>query len=46
MLGRVWSSLATPPSGVSWVQLGAATVFILAVALAWRQVTAYILREI
>jgi hypothetical protein len=46
MVTRIASALAQPGNGMSWAQLGAATVFVIAVALMWRQVTLYIMREI
>jgi hypothetical protein len=46
MLGRMMNSLSEPGKGMTWTQLAAATVFVLVVALAWRQVTFYIMREI
>lgn len=46
MLGRLMSSLSAPGSGLSWTQLAAATVFVITVAIAWRQVTFHIMREI
>jgi hypothetical protein len=46
MLGRMMDALSSPAKGLTWTQLAGATVFVLAVALAWRQVTFYIMREI
>jgi hypothetical protein len=46
MLSRVFSSLSAPSGGMSWKQLAAATVFVITVALLWRQVTLFIMREI
>jgi hypothetical protein len=46
MLGRLSDALKSPGGGLSWTQLAGATVFVLVVALAWRQVTFYIMREI
>ncbi len=40
------SALAAPSSGMSWAQLGAAVIFVLAVMFAWRQVTNFIMREV
>jgi hypothetical protein len=31
---------------MSWTQLAGATVFVLVVAIGWRQVTLYVMREI
>lgn len=46
MLGRIASSLSSPGGSLTWAQLAAATVFVITVAIAWRQVTLYIMREI
>ena len=46
MLGNLMDSLAAPSKSMTWTQLGAATIFVIAVAVAWRQVTLYIMREI
>ena len=46
MLGRMMDALGSPSKGMTWTQLAGATVFVLVVALAWRQVTFYIMREI
>ena len=45
MLGSVMDSLAKPSTGMTWTQLAAATVFVLVVAVGWRQITFYIMRE-
>jgi hypothetical protein len=45
MLGNVMDSLGRPSSGMTWTQLAAATVFVLVVAVGWRQITFYIMRE-
>lgn len=45
MLGSVMDSLGRPSSGMTWIQLAAATVFVLVVAVGWRQITFYIMRE-
>lgn len=45
MLGNVMDSLQRPSQGMTWTQLGAAVVFVLVVAVAWRQITFYIMRE-
>lgn len=46
MLSRMGTALTTPAQGWTWTQLAAATIFVLAVALAWRQVTQFIVREV
>jgi hypothetical protein len=46
MDSRILSSLARPTESMSWVQLGALTMFVLTVAFAWRQVTHMIMDEI
>lgn len=45
MLGNVMDSLGRPSNSMSWTQLAAATVFVLVVAVGWRQITFYIMRE-
>lgn len=45
-LTTVGSSLKQPSDAMSWTQLAAATVFVLVVAFAWRQVTLMIMREL
>lgn len=46
MLGRMMTSLSAPSGGMTWTQLAAATIFVLTVIIAWRQVTFFIMREI
>jgi hypothetical protein len=46
MLGKIMDSVHAPAPGMTWTQLGAATVFVIVVAVAWRQVTLYIMREL
>jgi hypothetical protein len=46
MLSKIASSLSSPSKTMTWTQLAGATVFVIVVALAWRQVTFYIMREI
>jgi hypothetical protein len=46
MWGDMMDTLSRPSGSMSWIQLGAATIFVLVVAVAWRQVTLYITREI
>jgi|HubBroStandDraft_2_1064218.scaffolds.fasta_scaffold2259927_1 hypothetical protein len=45
MLGSVMDSIKAPSSNMTWTQLAAATVFVLVVAVGWRQITFYIMRE-
>jgi hypothetical protein len=45
-LTQVGSTLSRPADTMSWTQLAAATVFVLLVAVAWRQVTLMIMREL
>lgn len=45
MLGKMMDSISKPSGSMSYAQLAAATIFVITVALAWRQVVAYILRE-
>lgn len=46
MLSRIMDGLKAPSDKMSWTQLAAATVFVLVVAVMWRQVTLFIMREI
>jgi hypothetical protein len=46
MLGRITSALNRPGQNMTWTQLAGATVFVLVVILAWRQVTFMIMREV
>ena len=46
MLGRMMDALKAPASGLSWTQLAGATVFVIVVALAWRQVVLWGMKEI
>lgn len=41
----IGASLKRPLDGMSWLQLAAATVFVLVVVFMWRQVTLYIGRD-
>ena len=45
MLRDVLDGLKRPSNGMTWGQLAAATVFVIVVAIGWRQVTFYIMRE-
>lgn len=45
-LSGVGMSLSAPSQDMTWTQLAAATVFVLVVAVAWRQVTLMIMREL
>jgi hypothetical protein len=40
------AALKAPAQGLTWLQLAAATVFVIVVAFAWRQVTHFIMGEI
>lgn len=46
LVTRIGNALTRPSDGMSWTQLAAATVLVLTVAVAWRQVTLFIMREI
>jgi hypothetical protein len=46
MLSRFVASLNAPSKNMTWTQLAGATVFVIVIALMWRQVTHYIMREI
>jgi len=47
LVTRTWNALQTPfGNAMTWTQLAAVTVFILVVALAWRQVVLFIAQEI
>lgn len=46
MLSNITKSLQAPSQSMTWTQLAGATVFVITVALLWRQVTLYIMREI
>jgi len=45
-LTSVGAALKSPGQDFTWTQLAAATVFVLVVAVAWRQVVHMIVREI
>jgi len=45
-LSDVNAALAAPSKSMSWSQLALATVFVLIVAVAWRQVTLMIMNEL
>jgi hypothetical protein len=40
------ATLKAPATGLSWLQLAAAVVFVIVVAFMWRQVTHFIMGEI
>jgi hypothetical protein len=40
------AAVAAPSAGMTWPQLGLAVIFVLIVALAWRQVTHFIMGEL
>ena len=46
MLAEMMDRLKAPTSGMTWTQLAGATVFVIVVALMWRQVTLFIMKEI
>lgn len=46
MLSRLATALNHPSENMTWTQLAAATVFVVVVALMWRQVTLMIMREL
>jgi hypothetical protein len=46
MLSRIGDSVARPSAGMSWPQLGASVVFVLAVLMLWRQVIRWGMQEI
>ncbi len=45
MIGKVMDTLAEPSPSMSWAQLAGATVFVITVAIAWRQVVHFIMDE-
>jgi hypothetical protein len=45
-ISHLRSSLTAPSKSMSWTQLAGATIFVMVVAVAWRQVTLIIMREI
>ena len=45
-LSRTAEAIKTPSSGMTWPQLAAATVFVVVVLIAWRQVVRFILNEV
>lgn len=45
-LSQVGVSLAQPTQGMTWLQLGAAVVFVAAVLMLWRQVVRWGMDEI
>jgi len=47
LISRIGTALDTPfSSSMTWTQLAAVVVFIMCVALAWRQVVLFIAQEI
>jgi hypothetical protein len=46
MLSKLMDSLSEPSKSMTWTQLAGAVVFVITVALIWRQVVLYIMREI
>ena len=45
-LTSLGTTLAAPSKNFTWTQLAGMTVFVLVVAVAWRQVTLMIMREL
>ena len=45
MLSHMMDALKAPSANMSWVQLGAATIFVVVVLILWRQVVLYIAEE-
>lgn len=46
MLGKIAESLRSPSQTMTWGQLAAAVVFVIVIAIAWRQVTLMIAGEL
>lgn len=46
MLSDAVDRLKAPSANMSWTQLAGATVFVIVVAVMWRQVTLFIMREL
>lgn len=46
MLSEMMDRLKSPTASMTWTQLAGATVFVIVVALMWRQVTLFIMKEI
>ena len=46
MFTKIATALSRPSDNMSWAQLAAAAIFVLAVLTAWRQVTFFIMREV
>lgn len=45
MFGRIAAALQKPSDGQTWLQLAAMVIFMITVAIAWRQTTFYIMGE-
>jgi hypothetical protein len=45
MLTDAFNRLKSPTANMTWTQLAGATVFVIVVALMWRQVTLFIMKE-
>lgn len=43
---QIGATLSRPSQSMTWSQLAAATMFVLVVIIAWRQVTLMLLREL
>ena len=46
MLGRLADALKSPSANMTWTQLAGATIFVIVVALMWRQVTHMLMGEL
>lgn len=46
MLLEIASRLKNPTQNMTWLQLAAATAFVITVAVMWRQIVLYIAREV
>lgn len=46
LVSRIGAAIKAPSDNMSWLQLGAATVFVIVVAIMWRQVTLAIMQEL
>lgn len=46
MLSEMMDRLKSPTSNMTWTQLAGVTVFVIVVAVMWRQVVQFIMREI
>ncbi len=46
LVTRIGAALKAPSDNMTWLQLGAATIFVVAVLFMWRQVTLAIMEEL